>query len=385
MELKISQDNRDRLYFLDWTRIFAFGLLILFHCALPFADIPWEIRNEERSLWLTRVIYWLHQWRLPLLFFIAGVGTHFSITKRKGFRFLGERFVRLFIPLVFAMLFTIPFQVYFEYMQKGKIDMSYAEFYPGVWDFIPYPDGALSWSHLWFVVYLFVYTILLFPVFMVMETKLVQRWKLKLDKFFKSPLVPFAFVGVLIYYYFSLYIDWPEQMGLLDDWFLFLFSMTLFFFGFSLSNLPSFWDTCEKYRWYFLGLAVTSMIILFVRYWWPLTFPEKQDEFLYTYGILNSIHIWMIILSALGFAKKNLNYSNSFLQYFSPAVYPFYILHQTIIVSSGYFVVQWPLPMVIKFLILVVICFGGVLGLYHFVIRNFILTRILYGLKPRNS
>ena len=383
MELKTSQDYLTRLYFLDWVRVFAFGLLILFHCAMPFVTIPWEIKNEEQSLLLTRIIYWLHQWRLPLLFFIAGVGTHFSLQKRRGLRFLGERFVRLFIPLMFAMLFTIPFQVYFEYMQKGRIAMSYAEFYPSVWDFVPYPDGSLTWSHLWFVVYLFVFTILLFPVFMVMETQIVQRWKLKLDKYFKSPWIIFALVGVLIYYYFSLYIRWPEQMGLLDDWFLFLFSMTLFFYGFFLSNLPSFWDTCEKYRWYFLGIAMICIIGLFVEYWWPLSFPKKQDGFLYAYGIFNSIHIWMIILSALGFAKHHLNFSDSFLKYFSPAVYPFYILHQTIIVISGYYVVQWPLPIILKFLILALICFVSVFTLYHFVIRNFMITRILYGMKPR--
>jgi glucans biosynthesis protein C len=79
--------------------------------------------------------------------------------------------------------------------------------------------------------------------------------------------------------------------------------------------------------------------------------------------------------------RKHLNFSNGFLKYTTQAVYPFYILHQTIIVISGYYVVQWPLHWVIKLLLLVVICFAGVGLLYHFIIRNFMLTRILYGLK----
>ena len=169
--------------------------------------------------------------------------------------------------------------------------MSYWEFYPGVWDFIPYPDGSLTWSHLWFVTYLFVFTLLLFPVFMVLRISAIQRLKLKLDRFFASPFVVFAFVAVLIYYYFELYLKWPEQQSLLDDWFLFVFSMTLFFFGFRFANLPSFWDSCEKYRWHFLVIAVICIVWLFIQYWWALEFPKKQDPSLYTYGILNATHI----------------------------------------------------------------------------------------------
>ena len=380
----LSNDS-SRLYFIDWLRVGAFGLLIFFHCAMPFVIFGWEIKNEEQSVMLSRLIWWLHQWRLPLLFFIAGVGTHFSLSRRSGLAFLGERFVRLFIPLFFAMMFTIPFQVYFEWLQRGKITMSYWEFYPGVWDFIPYPDGSLTWSHLWFVTYLFVFTLLLFPVFMVLQISAIQRLKLKLDRFFASPFVVFAFVAVLIYYYFELYLKWPEQQSLFDDWFLFVFSMTLFFLGFLFANLPSFWDTCEKYRWHFLVIALICIVWLFIQYWWALEFPKKQDPSLYTYGILNAAHIWLIILSALGFARKNLNFSNDFLRYTTPAVYPFYILHQTIIVISGYYVVQWPLPILLKMLILVIICFGSLLLLYHIIIKNFKLTRMLYGLKPRKT
>ncbi len=128
-----------RLYFIDWIRVLAFGLLILFHCTMPFITFGWEIKNKEQSLLLSRMIIWLHQWRLPLLFFIAGVGANFSLKKRSSLSFLGERFVRLFIPLLFAMFFTIPMQVYFEWLQEGKYSGSYFEFYPSVWDMVPYP------------------------------------------------------------------------------------------------------------------------------------------------------------------------------------------------------------------------------------------------------
>jgi len=101
----------ERQHYIDWVRVFAFFLLIFFHCAMPFVTFSWEVKNAETSVALSRFIWWLHQWRLPLLFFISGVGIHFSLRRRSVLAFAGERFVRLFIPLLFAMFFTIPLQV----------------------------------------------------------------------------------------------------------------------------------------------------------------------------------------------------------------------------------------------------------------------------------
>jgi glucans biosynthesis protein C len=372
-----------RLYFIDWIRVLAFGLLILFHCTMPFVTFGWEIKNEEQSFFLSRIIIWLHQWRLPLLFFIAGVGANFSLSTRKPLSFLGERFVRLFIPLAFAMMFTIPFQVYFEWLQTGRITSSYVEFYPSVWEFVPYPDGSFTWSHLWFVVYLFVFTLLLWPLFSIMKISIIKKGIQKLESFLTSSITIVAISGLFMFYYFQFYIKWPEQQNLIADWFNFIFSITLFFLGFLLSQFTSFWLTCEKYRWHFFIPSAISMIVLFVQYYWPLVLPKKQDTALYLYGIFDSIHIWLLIVSLLGFARKNLNFSNAFLRYATPAVYPFYILHQTIIVASGYYVVQWPLPLFIKLIILIVICFASVYALYEYIIRRFTLTRLLYGLKLR--
>ncbi|HNP78649.1 MAG TPA: acyltransferase, partial [Cyclobacteriaceae bacterium] len=85
------------------------------------------------------------------------------------------------------------------------------------------------------------------------------------------------------------------------------------------------------------------------------------------------------------FAKRHLNFTNPVLQYATPAVYPYYILHQTVIVASGYYVVQWDMPIALKLLVLIVICFGTVGVLYQFLIRRTMLTRVLYGLKPKEK
>ncbi len=370
-------------YYIDWIRVLAFFLLIFFHCAMPFVTFNWEVKNTETSVGLTRLIYWLHQWRLPLLFFISGVGIHFSLQSRSVAAFAGERVVRLFIPLLFAMFFMIPSQVYVERLQRGQFTGSYLHFYPTVWDLVPYPEGTLTWSHLWFVVYLFVFCLLLLPIFAIFKIKAVKTFKEKMANSLAHPLAIFALFIPFAIYYFTLYLDYPEQQSLLDDWFLFIFSITLVVYGYLFGGSDSFWKTCEQFRFYYLTMALVCIFILFYAFWWPMDLPKTTDYRLFWYGLLNSIHIWTIILTALGFAKKHFNFSNTFLSYTNKAVYPYYILHQTVIVVAGYFVVQSSLPIFIKLTILILVCFLTISVVYHWLIRPFVVTRFLFGLKVK--
>lgn len=370
-----------RQYYIDWIRVIAFMILIFFHCSMPFVSFGWEIKNAEHSIWLDRWIIWLHQWRLPLLFFISGVGVSFSLRKRSVLSFFGERVVRLFIPLLFAMFFLTPLQVYFERLQKGEITGSYWNFYPTVWNLVPYPDGTLTWSHMWFVVYLFVFTILLLPVFTFSKMEWFVKWKNKSNVFFRHPFGTLVLALPFILYYFKWYIQWPEQQNLLADWFVFISSITFYFFGFYLADLSAFWATCEKHRRLFLIIALTCILFLYWQFYWKVELPRLQNNRLYLYGILDGLQIWAIILTAIGYSRRYLNFSNRYLTYLTGAVYPFYILHQTVIVSTGYYITAWNTSIGIKMVALILICFVLILALYHFIIRHSLLTRLLFGLK----
>jgi glucans biosynthesis protein C len=225
------------------------------------------------------------------------------------------------------------------------------------------------------------FTFLLLPVFAIFKIKTLQTVKEKLSNAFSQPVSLILLMLPFTYYYFTLYLKYPEQGSLVDDWFVFIFSITLVFYGYFFGGSDRFWQACEKFRYWFAGIAVFCIAVLFYKYWWINNLPKVQETNLYLFGILNSIHIWVLILTILGFAKKYLNFTNRFLSYANQAVYPFYILHQTLIVSFGYYVVQWPLPIFIKLIILIILCFATLLLLYNYIIKPFIVTRILYGLK----
>ena len=134
-----------------------------------------------------------------------------------------------------------------------------------------------------------------------------------------------------------------------------------------------------------MGIAIACILYLFPAYWWNLDLPKVKDKRLYFFGLLNSIHIWMLILSILGFAKVHLNFSNNFLKMANKAVYPFYILHQTLIVSFGYYITQWPLPIFVKMVLLILLTFLSLVLIYRYIIKPFKLMRIFYGLKPNEK
>jgi glucans biosynthesis protein C len=372
---------KNRLYFIDYIRVLAFLLLIFFHSAMPFVNYSWEVKNEQKSELLMSFVLWFHQWRLPLLFFISGVGIYFSLKTRNILNFILERFKRLFIPLVFAMLFTIPIQVYVEYLQKGRITGSYFEFYPSVWNFVPYPDGSLTWSHMWFIVYLLTFIILLIPFFSIIKIKWIEKYKNQLSNALSSKYLILLVCLIQYSIYHLFYLKYPEQGSLVEDWFVFNSSITYLILGYLFASSTLFWENCERYRKVNLTIAIISSIALFTYYYLPNALPKKDGVETQLYFLLDAIQIWSIILSIIGFAKKYLNNSYNILQYLNQAVFPFFIIHQTIIVALGYWIVQLNVSILSKYLLLSICSSMLIFGIYEFIIRRTKLTRFLYGMK----
>ena len=72
----------ERRYDIDWLRVIAIGLLLIYHIAIVFQ--PWAmfigfIKSEEsvESLWTPMTM--LNIWRIPLLFYVSGMGLYFAI------------------------------------------------------------------------------------------------------------------------------------------------------------------------------------------------------------------------------------------------------------------------------------------------------------------
>ena len=374
--------QKERQYFIDWIRVLAFGILIFYHSGMFF--VPWDfhIKNNVVVEGLTYPMLFFNQWRLSLLFFISGVGISFALKSRSGWRFAGERTRRLFIPIIFGMLVVVPPQIYFERVLHHQFVGSYAQFYPSVFNFVPYPAGSFSWHHLWFVVYLWVFSLVGIPIFLALRSAAGQRFLQPFYRFMLHPVRIYAIAIPFMLLFWSLDRISPTTHNLTHDWLNLLNSFLLVICGFMLGQSPDYWAMLEKYRKTFLWTMLIFGTLFFVVVEMDVL-PLNKDQYFIAKGIITRINAFAVIMCIGGYAKRYLNYSNAGLQYANEAVYPFYILHQTILIAIGFYMADlawaWPL----KLLILMAGTFLGSLAIYHFLIRPFNLMRLLFGLKQK--
>ncbi len=171
-----------RQYYIDWVRVLAFLLLIFFVAACRSFNSVGKLRTGATHAPSGSSCHLASSVEVAPSFFVSGIGVNYSLNKRSLLSFYGERVVRLFIPLVFSMFFTIPLQVYFERLQQGQIKAGYLEFYPSVWKMVPYPEGTLTWSIGYGLSYICSPSpLLLFPVFGIYKLNFIKLAKKKLD------------------------------------------------------------------------------------------------------------------------------------------------------------------------------------------------------------
>lgn len=370
-----------RRYDLDWLRVIVFGLLIFYHAGMFFVPWEWHIKNDVIYPQIKWPMLFVNQWRLPILFVISGMGTWYALSYRNAAGFVKERLARLLLPLVFGMLVVVPPQIYFERLNRGQIYAGYFQFWPArLFENGVYPEGNLSWHHLWFLPYLLLFSLVLLPLFLYLRShtktvvaKLLQQWA-------SHPFGLFWLVGPLYLWEALVEPFFESTHALVGDWFNLINFGTLFLYGFLLMTVKdTFWKTVEanrqKYLW--LGLFTFSAKIgLRLLYDDSTTVHFIEAAFMV-------VNVWTWILALFGYAASLLNKPSRLLAYASEAVYPFYILHQTITISIGFFLMHKNWGLLPKYLLMV----GGTLLLsfiiYEWGIRPWNWIRPLFGLKKK--
>lgn len=368
-----------RRYDIDFIRVIAFALLIFYHVGMFF--VPWysHLKNDIVYPELEYPMYFLNQWRLSLLFLISGMGTWFALSRKNTWQFVKERFVRLFIPLVVGMIFIVPPQIYFERLDQGQVFGSYFDFWPLPALETPYPEGGgLSWHHLWFILYLFIFSVLLSPALTFLRKK-KNSWLIQ-----KSISLSTKGVGLYLYliplFFCRLYLEpyYPQTNGLFGDWFNLVNYCTLFFFGFLLiAAKDQFWQTVINSRKLYLVCGIigfTGIVVL------EKIIPDFIGKDL-IYSFTKVFNMWSWILAIMGYAATYFNKPTKWLNYANEAVYPFYILHQTVIIVLGYYLKYNDMGFFLKFSIMSLGTFGITWLIYEFGIRRYNIIRPLFGMK----
>jgi len=381
-----KEDLGTRRYDLDWVRIGAFMLLILYHVGMYYVTWDWHVKSPHASHDIEPLMMLTSPWRLSLLFLVSGVATGYLLARQSAGNFLGQRSARLLIPLAFGMLVIVPPQSYLEVVEKAGYAGSFAEFWrlyiTGFHGFCRGTDCLImpTWNHLWFVAYLWVYTLVLYLA--VRLAPPVIPWLRRLAERRLSGagilLWPLAYLCAIR---LGLAPRFPATHALAGDWYNHAMYFGVFLLGFSLAGVRAPWATLERARWLTLGLAVLGWAFLTAylgAYRDDAAVPPAALRFLgrTIYGAEQ----WLAIAAVVGFAHRHLTHDSAVRRYLTTAIFPVYILHQTVIVVVAHALqpshLYPPVEGMLLVLVTVTTCFLG-----YEAIRRVRLLRPLFGLE----
>jgi peptidoglycan/LPS O-acetylase OafA/YrhL len=291
----------------------------------------------------------INVWRIPLLFFVSGMGVCFALRRRDWKQLLLDRAKRILLPLIFGSFLIVPIHVYI---------------------FQNYYDQAMAYTpsvgHLWFLANICIYVTQIIG-FAFLDKRYDYKIFNYVRKLLKRPyfiylfIIPFILEAELVNPdYFATYVGTGHG---------FLLGMLAFFFGFFFVAIGvEFWNAAVKMR-------IASFIIAFALYIIRLLYFDLNAP-----HYLSSIESMSWIFAIFGFGNKYLNKPSKLLSQLSQAAYPVYIIHMIFLYWAAYIVLPFKLSLEINLILIIILSFIGCYFCYE-IIRRIGFLRPLFGLK----
>ena len=350
-------ETQERRYDIDWIRVIAIGLLLIYHIAISFQ--PWGgliqfIQTDKvlEVLWVPMAM--LNVWRIPLLFFVSGMGVCFAIRRRDWKGLFKERTLRILVPFVFGIFAIVPLHIFLWQNYYGQtLNFTYNPF------------------HLWFLGNIFIYVVVLSPLFFWLKRSNGKPWTDGLKSLFSTPV---GLLIVMLAFIAEAELIAPDSfetyaMNLHG----FVLGLMAFLVGFLFVFVGNgFWQMLKKYVWVFLILAFSLYLIRLLVF--DLVVPY--------YLISIESNLW--VFSVFGLGYMFLNKKSAQLSYLSQAAYPVYILHMIFLNLSASIVFGWEITGWLQFALVVVFTFLGCFITYE-LIKSVNFLRPLFGLKLKEK
>ncbi len=348
--MTLETTHPPRRYDLDWLRIIAFILLIFYHTGMFYVTWDWHVKSRYASDAIEPLMLLVNPWRLELLFFISGVAARFMIDRQGARVFAGSRFNRLFWPLLFGMLVIVPPQSLCQIMDKihyaGSIGDFYLKYVTGYHGWCDAHDCLIvpTWNHLWYVAYLLAYCLILALLWPVLK-------RLPLGVLKTLPAWAYSVVPFLLFWLVraTLMPMFGETHAFVGDWYVHVNSFGFFLAGVAAAKFDRLFTIAEKGRFLFLvlGLAAYGLVMLAFR---TTTFDHMGETAWHIVGpTFKAAQAIFTLFALTGFARHHLaGVDGPLRRTLTEAIFPFYIVHQTIIVVVGFTLKQMHVPLIVE-------------------------------------
>lgn len=240
-------------------------------------------------------------------------------------------------------------------------------------------------GHLWFLQYLFLISLLTLPLLLFLQSPRGQHGVARLAGWCDRRggiflfAIPLSLTLISLRFLFSGSRTWAD----------FVWYAAFFVIGYVLMADKRFTERIQRAGWFCLAVwligffGVVTVFALVLGYD-PTPGSSEPFSLLYVaYQIVWSVVSWSAVVFLLSLGTKYLHSNNRVLTYANEAVLPFYLLHQTVILGVGWFVIPWDIGGVPKFLIITVISFVLIMALYELLIRRVNGVRFFFGMRPK--
>lgn len=353
-----------RKNYIDNLRVFCILLLFPFHTFMIYNNRGQGFYINGLPLkWTSIFNFFVYPWWMTLLFALAGISSAYALKSRSNKEFIKERVKRLLIPFLIGVVVIIPIQSYiadkFHNGYSGSYFQHYKIFFTKMTDFTGY-DGGFTPAHLWFVLYLFIISLIMIPAI---------NWYKNRDKKinFNKISLPMLLLLFLVILILTPILELGGQsLG---------GSLACFAIGFFILSLD---EVLEKIDKNCILICLLFVAVSILRKIIDITMGDSG----LIWDIVYRLVLWFGILAFLSLGKKFLNFSNKITKYLYKSAFSLYYFHQSFLVVIGFLSLKYINNIFLQISITMVGSLIMSLGAYE-LFRRFRITSFLFGIKQK--
>jgi len=368
----------NRVHAMDNLRALAMLAGVVFHAALaysPLMHMIWPAADVGRSIVVDVVAWFLHLFRMPLFFVVAGYFAALLVARHGMAGLFRNRCMRvlvpllLFLPVVLSSMHWLTLEAAATVARPSPA-LAWIRSYIEEHGTLPAMPG---WAHLWFLFYLLLFTVLVW-VASALELGRIGNRIANLHPGWLAAVAPVLLAPALA----SIGIPWPAPEFVIPALWALAFFGIYFAFGYLLFHRS---DMLDRLRSLSPALLIGSVAAYALLFWSTDGFVANRPATLrhFLHAMLEACAGFWMTLWCLLAARRWLAGRNAMMRWLADASYWVYLVHLPLLFAIQYRLLDLQLHWSVKFAIATLSTLGLSFASYQLLVRHTPIGRLLNG------